>query len=109
MKYTLYDKKDQTYWNGMKPLPDEIFVIHSQPQQAEFELLSIIAGLHGYITAFDMITGSEEGTEKDRDINAVLKAFQQYIYPRMPLSMYTSSEKRIKPVSSNKPIIANEM
>lgn len=108
MKYTLYNKNDQVYWNGMKPLPDEIFVIHSQPQQAEFELLSIITGLHGCITAFDMITGSEEGTEKDADINAVLKAFQQYIYPRMPLSMYTSSEKRIKPTSSTKPIIANE-
>lgn len=109
MKYTLYKKNDLSYWNGMKPLPDEIFVIHSQPQHAEFELLSIIAGLQGHITAFDMITGSEENTEKDADINAVLKAFQQYIYPRMPLSMYTSSEKRIKPVSSTKPIIANDI
>ena len=109
MKYTLYKKTDQTYWNGIKPLPDEIFVIHSQPQHAEFELLSIIAGLHGHITAFDMITGSEENTEKDADINAVLKAFQQYIYPRMPLSMYTSSKKRIKPISSTKSIIPNEL
>jgi hypothetical protein len=109
MIYTLYNKNDKAYWNGMKPLPDEIFVIHSQPQQAEFELLSIIAALHGHITAFDMITGSEEGTEKDADINSVLKAFQQYIYPRMPLSMYTSSEKRMKPVSSTKPIVANEI
>lgn len=109
MKYTLYNKNDQAYWNGIKPLPDEIFVIHSQPQQAEFELLSIITGLHGHITAFDMITGSEEGTEKDSDINAVLKAFQQYIFPRMPLSMYTNSEKRMKPMSSTKSIIANEI
>lgn len=108
MKYTLYKKAEQSYWNGLKPLPDEIFVIHSQPQHAEFELLSIIAGLHGQITAFDMITGSETGTEKDADINAVLNAFQHYIYPRMPLSMYTSSEKRIKPSSSTKSIVPNE-
>ena len=108
MKYTLYNKNNKAYWNGIKPLPDEIFVIHSQPQHAEFELLSIIAGLHGHISAFDMITGSEENTEKDADINAVLKAFQEYIYPRMPLSMYTSSEKRIKSISSTKPIVPNE-
>ena len=54
----------QTPWHGQKPLPGEINTVQNQPQMAEFELLSVIATLHG-ITAFDILTGAEEGTEKD--------------------------------------------
>jgi hypothetical protein len=69
-------------------------VISHQTQVAEFELLTIICTLHGHVTAFDIITGAEPSTEKDNDLNSVLIAFQQYIYPKMPLSHYTSSDKR---------------
>jgi hypothetical protein len=62
---------------------------------AEFELLSVLAVLHG-ITAFDILTGAMEGSEKDRDINEVLDAFQIYIKPTMSTSNYTSKDIRIK-------------
>jgi hypothetical protein len=97
MKFKLHKDISHTpYWNGTKSLPDEINTMSSHPQMSEFELLSIICTLHGYLTAFDLITGSDGNTEKDADINAVLKAFQLYIYPKMPFSNYTNSEKRIK-------------
>jgi hypothetical protein len=97
MKFTLYKggKQSQEYWNGTKPLPDEINVMSYHIQMAEFELLSILSTLHGYISAFDLLTGSDTNTEKDKDINAVLTAFQMYIHPKMPLSRYTDSEKRM--------------
>ena len=63
---------------------------------AEFELLSIICSLHGYITAFDILTGANSDTEKDADISAVMTAFQQYVYPRMPLSNYSDKDTRIR-------------
>ena len=97
MKFKQYkDKNQKDFWNGSKSLPDEINTMSSHPQMSEFELLSIICTLHGYLTAFDLITGSDGNTEKDADINSVLTAFQMYIYPKMPISNYTNSEKRIK-------------
>jgi hypothetical protein len=75
-------------------LPSEINVLSSHPEMAEFELLSVIATLHG-VTAFDMLVGAGEGTEKDRDINQVMEAFQHYISPKMPLSNYSQKDKRI--------------
>jgi len=96
MKFTLSkEKKPAEYWNGKESLPNEINVISYHPTISEFELLSIISGLHGYITAFDIMTGADSGTEKDKDINAVMTAFQMYISPKMPLSNYSGSEKRI--------------
>ena len=76
---------------------------------AEFELLSIICTLHGFVTAFDILTGSESGTEKDADITSVLTAFQHYISPKMPLSHYTGADKRTKPLGDKKvtPIDSN--
>jgi hypothetical protein len=47
------------------------------------------------VTAFDILTGAEKETEKDKDIDAVMTAFQMYISPKMPLSNYSGSEKRI--------------
>lgn len=95
MKYTLTkDKLPSTYWNGIKPLPDTIHVISHQMHVAELELLTMICTLHGHVTAFDMLTGAEASTEKDTDLNSVLTAFQQYIYPKMPLSHYTGSDQR---------------
>jgi hypothetical protein len=85
----------QTSWHGQKPLPTEINTLQNQPQMAEFELLSVIATLHG-ITAFDILTGAEEGTEKDRDIGEVLGAFQAFIMPKMPHSNYTGKDTRKK-------------
>lgn len=90
------------YWNGAKPLPLEINVLNYHPQMAEFELLSILCTLHGYVTAYDLLTGSEPNTEKDADITSVLTAFQSYIFPKMPLSNYTDSDKRSKPSSDKK-------
>ena len=95
MKYTL-SSASSSYWNGTKPLPSEINVLHPHPHIAEFELLSMICTLHGYVTAFDILTGSESETEKDADITAVLTAFQHYLSPKMPLSHYTGDDKRAK-------------
>jgi len=96
MKFTLHtSKKPVEYWNGTRPLPTEINVLSYSVESAEFELLAIICGLHGYITAFDLLIGSNDATEKDRDIQAVMTAFQLYILPKMPLSKYTAAEKRI--------------
>lgn len=89
-------------WNGIKPLPSEINVISYQPQMAEFELLSILCTLHGYVTAYDLLTGSAPDTEKDADITSVLTAFQSYLAPKMPLSNYTESDKRSKPPTDKK-------
>jgi hypothetical protein len=88
MKYT---KKKDLIWHGQKPLPPEITTRGITPELAEFELLSTIAVLHG-LTAFDILIGATEGTEKDRDITEVLGAFQDYIAPRMPLSHYNSKD-----------------
>lgn len=95
MKYILSKMKPTTeFWNGVKLLPPEINVISYVPQMAEFELLSVICTLHGFVNAFDILTGSDPGTEKDKDINAVMTAFQLYLLPRMPMSNYSDSEKR---------------
>jgi hypothetical protein len=103
MKFILSkDSKPNTFWNGIKQLPNEINVMSYNQHMAEFELLSIICSLHGYLTAFDLLTGSETDTEKDKDLVAVLTAFQMYIRPKMPLSNYSDSEKRIKSVDKFK-------
>jgi hypothetical protein len=100
MKFTLSkDKQPSSYWNGIKPLPDTIHVISSIPHVAELELLTTICTLHGYVTAFDILTGAETNTEKDVDLNSVLSALQQYIFPKMPLSHYTGTDKRSVPAS----------
>jgi hypothetical protein len=102
-------KNTNEYWNGKSSLPDEINVLSYHPIISEFELLSLICGLHGYLTAFDILTGADSETEKDKDINAVMTAFQMYLYPKMPLSNYSSSDKRITPneqFSKIKPIDA---
>lgn len=98
MKFVLNKQKPVAeYWNGIKALPNEINVLSYIPQMAEFELLSLICTLHGFVNAFDILTGSETGTEKDKDINAIMTAFQMYLYPKMPLSSYSGlSEKRIQ-------------
>jgi len=103
MKYTLSKESSQdTYWNGEKSLPDEINVLQFHPQMAEFELLSVICTLHGFVTAFDLLSGSSTHTEKDKDIEAVLIAFQNYLHPRMPLSRYTGDEKRMRALTDRK-------
>ena len=104
MKYARELSSDITFWNGIKPLPKEINVIHNLPAMAEFELLSIICVLHGYVTAFDIISGADAGTEKDNDIATVLLAFQLYIYPKMPLSNYSSNDKRRVTAAERKPV-----
>lgn len=95
MKFTLNKSKNASVWNGVTPLPSEINVMSYHPVISEFELLSIICSLHGSLTAFDILTGANPDTEKDKDINSVLTAFQMYIYPKMPLSNYTAADKRI--------------
>jgi len=108
MKFTRKGGKAE-FWNGVRPLPEEINVISSVPYTAEFELLTILGMLHGYVTAFDILTGSDPESEKDVDINAVLTAFQWYIGPKMPLSNYSSAEKRLIRSTDRKvvPIDAN--
>lgn len=85
----------QTPWHGRKPLPAEINTVQNEQQMAEFELLSVIATLHG-ISAFDILIGAEEESEKDRDIGEVLGAFQAFIKPKMPQSNYTGKDTRKK-------------
>lgn len=97
MKFILCKSKATIdYWNGTKPLPNEINVLSYSQQMAEFELIGVICTLHGFIHAYDVITGADQRTEKDKDINAIMTAFEMYLYPKMPLSGYSgSSEKRI--------------
>jgi len=96
MKYTLKTTRDPTqYWNGTRTLPAEIHVIGHDRDATEWELLRILCSLHGYLTAFDILMGGEPHTEKEADIVAVLTAFQHYLYPKMPLSRYTGSDKRM--------------
>ena len=113
MKFTRNLDKDTSFWNGVRPLPKEINVLSYHDMMAEFELLSIICTLHGYMTAFDILSGADLETEKDADLTAVLTAFQLYIYPKMPLSNYSGldkrnskhSDKKRTPISSDTPII----
>lgn len=91
------DKVPSSYWNGEKSLPPTIHVISHDIHRAELELLTILCTLHGKVTAFDILTGAEPDTEKDADLNAVLIALQQYVHPKMPLSNYTNSDKRVIP------------
>ena len=93
MKYTR--QGSIVLWNGITALPENIHVLHSSPHLAEFELLSTICGLHGYVTAFDVLTGADSGTEKDTDLTAVQEAFQAFVAPRMPMTRYDSGDKRV--------------
>jgi hypothetical protein len=93
MKYTR--QGSIVLWNGVTALPDTIHVVHSSSHLAEFELLSSICGLHGHVTAFDVLTGADSGTEKDADLTAVQEAFQAFLAPRMPLTRYDSADKRV--------------
>lgn len=96
-KFTLNMAKNPAeYWNGKGTLPAEINVMSYHPIISEFELLSLICAVHGYLTAFDILTGADSNSEKDVDINAVMTAFQMYIYPKMPISNYSASDKRMK-------------
>ena len=98
MKYTLAtDKLPSSYWNGEKSLPPTIHVISHSIHVAELELLTMLCALHDKVTAFDILTGASPDTEKDADLNSVLTALQQYVYPKMPLSNYTGSDKRVVP------------
>ena len=97
MKYTLNKRVNPSdYWNGAKPLPDEINVMSYHSQMAEFELLSILCTLHGCPTAYDLLTGSVPDTAKDNDIRSIMTAFQSYLHPKMPPSNYTESDERLK-------------
>lgn len=105
MKFTLHSEKpSSSYWNGIKPLPHTIHVMSFDLPTAEFELLSIICSLHGYVCAFDILTGAEESTEKDNDIDAVMIAFQMYLHPKMPISNYGINDKRLQRSIPNKQI-----
>ncbi len=97
MKFTLATHRQlpAEYWNGLQPLPEEIHVPSGQTRLAEFQLLSLLGTLHGHLGAYDLLMGAESGSEKDRDIVAVLTAFQWYLYPRMPSTRYTDADKRI--------------
>jgi len=55
MKFTL----NGNTWNGNTPLPNEINVISYDPIISEFELLSIICALHGYVTAINILIGGK--------------------------------------------------
>jgi len=100
MKFTLSHRN--FIWNGVKLLPSDIYVISQDIITAEFELLTILCGLHGHLTAFDILTGADPDTEKDVDIATVMTAFQQYLAPRMPISNYTAKDMRSRLVVSDK-------
>ena len=90
MKFTL---KEKIVWNGKTELPDEINVMSYHPVMSEFELLSVICALHGYLTAFDIMASSESESEKDSDIQSVMAAFKMYLSPKMPISNYSNSKR----------------
>lgn len=97
MKFTLHNEKHpSTFWNGNKPLPVDIHVISYDHSVAEFELLTILCSLHGFISAFDILTGANPDSEKDKDIEAIMTAFQLYLFPKMPISNYDTKDKRMK-------------
>lgn len=97
MKFTLYKVRQapSEYWNGRQELPDELNVPSPIIGLAEFQLLALLCSLHGKMSPFDLLIGSEPDTEKDRDMVAVLTAFQWYVYPRMPLTGYSGTGKRL--------------
>lgn len=86
-----------TYWNGMHPLPVDINVVSHDMVTAEWELFMMLGRLHGHVSPYDILTGADQGTEKDKDITNILTAFHAFIYPRMPVSRYTPNDVRIKP------------
>lgn len=94
MRFTL--TTSTAAWNGIRPLPTDIHTVVSEPLRlAELELLATLCGLHGHLSALDLLTGADEQTPKDDDLNALLAAFQAYIGPhRMPLSGYTADGAR---------------
>lgn len=96
MKYVRSGTTPPANWNGLHPLPPEIYTHQSTTLLSEFELLGAICGLHGYVSAMDVLTGAEQGTEKDVDLDAVLTAFQLYCMPRMPLMLYDKNDRRIR-------------
>ena len=102
MKYTRDPALSTSFWNGKTSLPLEINVMSYDLCTAEFQLLSILCSLHGYVTAFGLLTGSSAGTEKDGDITSIMTAFQAYLAPKMPLSNYTETDCRFKPSSGKK-------
>lgn len=93
MKYRLSARP--VTWNGLNDLPEEIHTLQSTPELSEFELLAAVCRLQGYVCAFDVLMGAEQGTEKDGDLEAVTAAFQAYLVPKMPLSMYSHQDVRI--------------
>ncbi len=101
MKYTLSARP--ATWNGLQELPSEIHTLQSTPALSEFELLSAVCRLHGFVCAFDLLMGAEQGTEKDTDLDAVSTAFQAYLSPKMPLSMYSQQDTRIQKRTTNNP------
>jgi hypothetical protein len=82
------------YWNGSTALPDEIAVPAASQRLAEFQLLATICGLHGAMSAWDLLTGCDADSEKDRDMVAVLTAVKWYVWPAWPLSGYTEEGRR---------------
>lgn len=97
MKFILHIKIQDVgeYWNGSSTLPMEVTVLSPTLPMAEFQLLTILCTLHGRISPYDLLTGSEPDTEKDRDMIAILTALQWYLYPRMPLTGYSPQGTRI--------------
>lgn len=103
MKFTRHGHTEPaTYWTGIRPLPAEINVISHDLVMAEWELLTIIGMLHGRVSPYDIMTGADQGTEKDDDITSILNAFHNYVHPRMPISRYTPADTRIKPKTEDK-------
>ena len=77
MKYTLDQRvPSQTFWNGATALPLAITVLHSLPQMAEFELLSILCTLHGHVTAYDILTVQIQGRTRTRTLFRFLSPFK---------------------------------
>jgi hypothetical protein len=97
MKFSLYKQRQDPseYWNGRQGLPEELHVASPVIAQAEFQLLALLCSLHGGMTPFDLLTGCEPDTEKDRDMIAILTAFQWYLHPRMPLTAYSATGGRM--------------
>ena len=90
MKFTL---KEKILWNGKTELPDDINVMSYHHVMSEFELLSVICALHGYLTAFDIMTNSDPESEKYNDVQSVMAAFKMYLSPKMPISNYSNSSR----------------
>ena len=104
MKFTLQASGAPSTWTGQRPLPPEIHVLGTDTFTAEWELLLVLAQLHGFMTAYDVLAGYDAGgTDNDRDVAGLFDAFRAYLGGRLPYTRYDAHGARIQHGATNRP------